>query len=116
MLLARERAGGNLGRNPRGPGGISFEKLFVPYLRGAKRIVLYDPYIRLTYQIYNFMSFCEILEPVSEMLSLKLVTGHDVRFESELKEKLEELKQGSEKRISNLNTALTRTFMTAGSM
>lgn len=82
--------------------GISFEKLFVPYLRGAKRIILYDPYIRLTYQIYNFMSFCEILEPGSNTVSLKLVTGHDVRFESELKEKLEELKQGLKKENINL--------------
>ncbi|MCK8604114.1 BREX system Lon protease-like protein BrxL [Desulfoferrobacter suflitae] len=77
-----------------GQKGISYEKLFVPYLRGAKSVTLCDPYIRLQYQIYNLMSFCEILEPTEEPLNLNLVTGCDPYQQAELTGKLEELKKG----------------------
>ncbi len=39
--------------------GISFDALFGPYLAGASTIRLTDPYIRLFYQIRNFMEFLE---------------------------------------------------------
>jgi ATP-dependent Lon protease len=39
--------------------GVSFDELFGPYLRGAKRIVVTDPYIRLFYQARNLMEFLE---------------------------------------------------------
>lgn len=77
-----------------GQKGISYEKLFLSYLRGAKSITLCDPYIRLQYQIYNLMSFCEILEPSEEPLNLNLVTGCDAYQQAELTGKLEELKKG----------------------
>jgi ATP-dependent Lon protease len=77
-----------------GQRGISFEKLFLPYVKGARSIKIYDPYIRLQYQIYNFVSFCEILDPGESTLKLYLVTGCDAYQESELKERLNELKNG----------------------
>lgn len=77
-----------------GQRGISYGRLFAPYLKGATYVKVCDPYIRLQYQIYNFMSFCEILEPPEEGLKLELVTGVDSYHESELKRKLEELKVG----------------------
>jgi ATP-dependent Lon protease len=39
--------------------GLSYESLFGPYLKGAKKIVLTDPYIRIFYQIRNLMEFIE---------------------------------------------------------
>jgi ATP-dependent Lon protease len=77
-----------------GQRGISYEKLFLPYLKGAKLIKICDPYIRLQYQIYNLMSFCEILDPSDGPLKLDLVTACDSYLETELKAKLNELKKG----------------------
>jgi len=70
------------------------KKLFLPYLKGAKQIKVYDPYIRLQYQIVNFMSFCELLEQGEEVVKLDLVTAFDEDIESELREKLAGLKIG----------------------
>jgi ATP-dependent Lon protease len=39
--------------------GISFDRLFGPYLKGTARITITDPYIRMFYQIRNFMEFLE---------------------------------------------------------
>lgn len=80
-----------------GQRGISYEKLFLPYLKGAKLIKICDPYIRLQYQIYNLMSFCEILDPSDGPLKLDLVTACDSYLETELKTKLNELKIGLSK-------------------
>ena len=77
-----------------GQKGISFEKLFLPYVKGAKWVKVYDPYIRLQYQIYNFMSFCEVLAPPEAALKLELVTSCNEYQEKELKQKLNELKTG----------------------
>ncbi|MFZ2631809.1 MAG: BREX system Lon protease-like protein BrxL [Desulfosalsimonadaceae bacterium] len=77
-----------------GQKGISFEKLFLPYVKGSKSIKIYDPYIRLQYQIYNLMSFCEMLSPPEDMLQLNLVTACDAYQEPELRDKLGELKTG----------------------
>jgi ATP-dependent Lon protease len=41
--------------------GISFDKLFGPYLQGATKITLTDPYLRLFYQIRNLMEFLETI-------------------------------------------------------
>jgi ATP-dependent Lon protease len=74
--------------------GISYEKLFLPYLKGAKSIKICDPYIRLQYQIFNLMSFCEILDSSNGPLKLNLVTACGAYQEAELKTKLNELKKG----------------------
>ena len=39
--------------------GITFDDLFLTYLKGAKKIVITDPYIRLFYQARNLMEFVE---------------------------------------------------------
>jgi len=58
-----------------GQKGISYAKLFAPYLIGAKSITLVDPYIRYDYQIHNFMNFCECVVPHQGALQLALVTS-----------------------------------------
>ena len=77
-----------------GQRGISYERLFRPYLKGSTLVKLCDPYIRLQYQIYNFMSFCEILEPSENGLKVELITSVDSYQEVELKRKLEGMKEG----------------------
>ena len=41
--------------------GVSFDALLGPYLRGAKKIVVTDPYIRLFYQARNLMELLETI-------------------------------------------------------
>jgi len=77
-----------------GQRGVSYQRLFFPYVKDAKAIRVCDPYIRLQYQIYNFMSFCEILEPREGNLKLDLITASDASLADEVKWKLDELKKG----------------------
>ncbi|NWC90525.1 BREX system Lon protease-like protein BrxL [Pseudomonas reactans] len=44
--------------------GLSFDKLFSPYLVGAKRIIITDPYLRMFHQLRNLM---ELMETISKM-------------------------------------------------
>ncbi|WP_406833996.1 BREX system Lon protease-like protein BrxL [Pseudomonas asiatica] len=43
--------------------GVTFDKLFGPYLAGATRITITDPYLRLFHQLRNLM---ELLETISK--------------------------------------------------
>ncbi|MEF2554521.1 MIT C-terminal domain-containing protein [Aurantimonas sp. A2-1-M11] len=59
---------------------MSYEKLFGPYLDGATRIVVTDPYIRIFYQIRNMMEFVEMVirrKPPEDQIAIHLVTGPD---------------------------------------
>ena len=77
-----------------GQNGISYAKLFKPYLEGAKSITLNDPYIRYNYQVQNFISFCECVAPLQGDLELHLVTGADSKHgEVEASVKFEEIKE-----------------------
>jgi len=77
-----------------GQRGISFKKLFSPYIKDAMSITICDPYIRLQYEIYNLMNFCEILEPRGKTLKIDLITACDTFQEQEVRGKLDELKKG----------------------
>ena len=46
--------------------GISYKKLFGNYLASAKVVEVTDPFIRLPYQIYNFLDFVQMLKETSE--------------------------------------------------
>jgi ATP-dependent Lon protease len=75
-----------------GQKGVSYEKLFGPYLKGAKCIKLVDPYIRYDYQIHNLINFCEFIAPDQGHIELVLMTcGDSPEQEVELKSKLDEL-------------------------
>jgi len=79
-----------------GETGVSYRKLFEPYLRGAKEITLVDPYIRLDYQIFNLMSFIEMLDGGEEPLALKVITAAGSHGEEvELSEKLDQVQEGA---------------------
>ena len=58
--------------------GVSYEKLFADYLRGATKIEIVDPYIRAYHQVRNVMEFCDMLlrtRPEGEEVTVSLVTG-----------------------------------------
>ena len=60
--------------------GVTYEQLFGPYLRGAQHIVVTDPYIRLFYQVRNFMEFLETVarqKADDEEIAVHLVTAED---------------------------------------
>jgi len=60
--------------------GISYDKIFGPYIVGAARIVVTDPYIRYFYQIKNMMEFVEMViqrKPPEDQVHIHLVTGPD---------------------------------------
>jgi ATP-dependent Lon protease len=60
--------------------GISYEKLFGKYLKGAKEITLKDPYIRLPYQMKLLLEFCHLLSTLKneeEEILLTVVTWND---------------------------------------
>lgn len=61
--------------------GLSFDKLFGPYLVSAKRIIITDPYLRMFHQLRNLM---ELLETVSKLQGAgDEVAVHVVTFEDE---------------------------------
>ena len=77
-----------------GDTGHSYESIIGPYLRGAKAIVIEDPYIRLQHQIQNFVRFCETILKTTSVKKISLITGYDDNTQlTDIAEKLEELKQ-----------------------
>jgi ATP-dependent Lon protease len=57
-----------------GDTGYSYENLFHSYLKNAKKIRVVDPYIRMEFQIKNFLSFCEMLVPRGGSIEIHLIT------------------------------------------
>ena len=77
-----------------GQTGVSYEKLFAPYMRNAKVITVEDPYIRTSWQIKNFMEFALMLintRPVDD-LKLNLFTNEEEERIPDLIDKLEDIK------------------------
>ena len=74
--------------------GISYQKLFGDYLKGARQIIVTDPYIRHYYQFKNFLEFCIMLgnnKEVEEETNLHLVTWNDEVHRNDSIDNLEEL-------------------------
>lgn len=74
--------------------GVSYEKLFGPYIDGASRIIVNDPYIRIFYQIRNMMEFVEMVirrTPPENLVRIHLVTGPDEGNISRQRELLESI-------------------------
>jgi len=78
--------------------GISFDALFGPYLRKATLITITDPYIRLFYQIRNFMEFLETVvkhKAQDDEVAVHLVTTEDDFKGEQQKENFEKIKESS---------------------
>ena len=77
-----------------GDTGYSYESIMGPYLKGAKTVLIEDPYIRLPHQIQNFVRFCETVLKSGSVRKITLVTGYDDKPQlADIAEKLDELKQ-----------------------
>jgi ATP-dependent Lon protease len=77
-----------------GDTGYSYESILGPYLKGAKTVIIEDPYIRLQHQIQNFVRFCEMTLKAGTVRNIKLITASDDTYQqAEVTEKLDELKQ-----------------------
>ena len=60
--------------------GVSFDKLLVPYLKGAKSISIIDPYLRNYWQIRNLMELLEGLikiKAVDKEITIDVITMPD---------------------------------------
>lgn len=75
-----------------GDTGYSYENIFGPYLMGAARIKINDPYIRMEYQIRNLMAFVGIIPQTEQGVELVLVTSaEDPYQENVLIKKFDEI-------------------------
>ncbi|MEI7989876.1 MAG: BREX system Lon protease-like protein BrxL [Chloroflexota bacterium] len=69
-----------------GETGHSYQSLFGAYLKGAKKIVVVDPYVRLEYQIRNFIAFAGITDTTTGQVALKLVTSAEDAYQEKIQE------------------------------
>ncbi len=78
--------------------GLSFDTLLGPYLKDATTITVTDPYIRLFYQMRNFMEFLETVvkhKAPDEEVSVHLVTTEDEFKGEQQKENFEKMKESA---------------------
>ncbi|WP_339743385.1 BREX system Lon protease-like protein BrxL [uncultured Rubinisphaera sp.] len=60
--------------------GVDFDTLFGPYVQGASKIVLTDPYIRMFHQARNLMEFIETVDKVKsddQRVEVELITSEE---------------------------------------
>ncbi|MCG7871839.1 MAG: BREX system Lon protease-like protein BrxL [Candidatus Thiodiazotropha lotti] len=79
--------------------GVSYDKLFGPYLRGASRVTVTDPYIRLFYQVRNFMEFVETVvrhKEADEEVAIELITVEDDFKGDQQRENLDKIRDACE--------------------
>ncbi|MBT5443994.1 MAG: ATP-dependent Lon protease, partial [Gammaproteobacteria bacterium] len=67
-----------------GETGRSYESIIGPYLVGAKKVTIEDPYIRARHQIANFVRFCEALVKTPSIRQIVLMTNYDSGTDVEL--------------------------------
>ncbi|WP_045214796.1 BREX system Lon protease-like protein BrxL [Desulfonatronovibrio magnus] len=95
--------------------GISYEGLFGPYLKGASKITVTDPYIRAFFQIRNFMEFLESLARIKlkeEESNVHLITSEDDQKPDQQKQFLDQIKESAD----SIGISFTWNFNAAGSI
>jgi ATP-dependent Lon protease len=78
--------------------GVSFDTLLGPYLQGATQIIVTDPYIRLYYQIRNFMEFMETIvknNSQEDEIMVHLITTMDEYKSEQQNENFEKIKESA---------------------
>jgi ATP-dependent Lon protease len=74
--------------------GFSYESIILPYLVGAKSVVVEDPYIRATHQVQNFVRFCEAVLKQASVRNIELIISYDNETNvQEMAERLLDIKQ-----------------------
>lgn len=95
--------------------GVCFDSMFGPYLKGAHRIEVTDPYVRIFYQLRNFM---ELLETIArnkadeDEVAVHLVTVEDSFKGERQRDSLEKMQSES----ATVGINLTWEFDTSGSL
>ena len=90
--------------------GISYDMLFGAYLLGAKEITVTDPYIRLPYQLRNFMEFAKLVslkKDELEEVKLHLITNNNEDYIENSKEAFKEMADS----LESLGITLTYEFV-----
>jgi ATP-dependent Lon protease len=60
--------------------GVSYDRIFGPYIAGASKIIVTDPYVRFFYQTRNMMEFVEMViqrKRPEDQVTVHLITGPD---------------------------------------
>jgi len=89
--------------------GISYDMLFGAYLIDAKEITVTDPYIRLPYQLRNFMEFAKLVsikKDELEEVKLHLITSNNEDYIENSKEAFSEMADS----LESLGIQLTYEF------
>jgi len=60
--------------------GVSFEKIFGPWIKGATKITITDPYIRLFHQARNLMEFMELVSLAGRFQEHRAVKQFEVTY------------------------------------
>lgn len=98
-----------------GETGHSYQNLFGSYLRGARSILIVDPYVRLEYQIRNLIAFIGIIDASLGTVELTLTTSaEDTYQEREVSKKLDEIKASVSKHGVNLSYSFKATVHRRG--
>ncbi len=95
--------------------GISFDTLLGSYLKGAAKITVTDPYIRLYYQIRNFMEFLETVvkhKAQEDEVAVHLVTTEDEFKSEQQQDNFEKMKESA----SAIGINFTWEFDTSGTI
>lgn len=88
--------------------GVSYDGLFGPYLKGAKRIEITDPYLRNFYQVRNLMELLETIVKFKEIGDE--VAVHVVTVQDEFNESQVEYFQQIEKSATKVGIRFTMAF------
>ncbi len=95
--------------------GVSFDNLFGPYLQGAARVTITDPYLRLFYQVRNLMELLEVIvrrKAPDEEIAVHLITGEDEFRGDQQKENFEKIKESA----SSVGVAFSWEFDSTGTI
>ncbi len=80
--------------------GISYRSLFGPYLHGAKKLTIVDPYIRKQYQIRNLIEFMQVVldgKPEGEEIAVHLITDSGEFSRTEIDETFRQVQDDLQK-------------------
>lgn len=76
--------------------GVTYDKLFGSYIKGATEIIITDPYVRIFFQIRNLMEFIETVikyKPVEDEVHVHLITIAGDRDPEQQREFFEQIQQ-----------------------
>jgi ATP-dependent Lon protease len=79
--------------------GISYDKLFGAYLEEATAIIVTDPYVRLPYQLRNFMEFAQLVskhKKIEDEVKLHLITNNNEDFIENVRDSFRQIAESLE--------------------